>query len=184
MTATIDALFASEAFKLVGIPLLIFITKIIDVTLSTLGLIFTSRGYKKLSSVMSFFEICVYLFAIAQIIDNLTNIAYYISYAGGYTLGTYMGIHIEEKLSIGYISLRVVTRKKPDRLIVKLKKIGYEVTSFQARSLKEKVRVVHAVFRRRDANAVTEMLRRFDKNALYSIEDLKRVNVPMFHRAT
>jgi uncharacterized protein YebE (UPF0316 family) len=183
MTATIETVIASDAFKLAGIPLLIFVTKIIDVTLSTLGVIFTSRGYKKLSSVTSLFEICVYLFAISQIIDNITNISYYVSYAGGYTLGTYMGICIEEKLSIGYVSLRVVTRKRPDRLISGLKRIGYEVTSFQARSLKERVRVVQAIFRRKDMGIVTEMLHRFDRNALYSIEDLKRVNVPVFHRA-
>jgi len=169
----------NDIFILIGIPLLIFFTKIIDVTFSTLGVIFTIRGYKKLSAVMSLFEISVYLFAINQIIENFTNTLYYISYAIGYAMGTYMGMLVEEKLSIGFLSLRVVTGKNPEAIIRDLKSCAYNITCVTATSMEERVEVINAVFKRKNIDRITRIISSFDDRALYTIEDLKRVNLPV-----
>ncbi len=173
----------SSIFDFFGIPLLIFLAKIIDVSLSTLGLIFISKGYKKLSSLLSFIEICIYLFAISKILENLTNIYYYLSYAGGYALGTYIGIWIEEKLSIGFVHIRMITKKNANKLISTFKEYGYDITKYQAKSLTDRVDVIYTVVKRNELNNILDIIKSFDKKAFYSVEDIRTVSDYSFRKA-
>src|SRR5659263_708349 len=72
---------SSETFSLIVLPLLIFTARVLDMTLDTLRIIFISRGRKFLATFFGFFEIIIWLFAIGQIMQNLTNITYYLAYA-------------------------------------------------------------------------------------------------------
>jgi uncharacterized protein YebE (UPF0316 family) len=168
--------FNNGFFNLVAVPFIIFGAKILEVSLSTLGLIFISRGYKKLATIVSFFEIFIYLFAISRIIQNLSNVWYYVSYAGGYALGTYFGIWIEEKLSIGYANIIMITKKNPDKLIKAFNIAGFLMTNFEAKSTEKKVQVINTVVRRKDINKAVDILNAFDKKAFYTIEDIRTLN--------
>lgn len=52
------------------LPLLIFIARILDVSMGTVRVIFVSRGMKYLAPVMGFFEVLIWLLAIGQIIKK------------------------------------------------------------------------------------------------------------------
>jgi len=58
-----------------------------DVTLGTLRIIFVSRGFSKLAPIVGFFEVLIWLLAIGQVMNNLTNIYNYLAYALGFALG-------------------------------------------------------------------------------------------------
>ncbi|GAE87820.1 hypothetical protein JCM21531_1220 [Acetivibrio straminisolvens JCM 21531] len=81
--------------------MLIFFSRIIDVTIGTIRIIFVSRGKKYLAPVLGFFEVLVWIVAISQVMQNLNNFACYFAYAAGFATGTFVGIIIEEKLAIG-----------------------------------------------------------------------------------
>jgi uncharacterized protein YebE (UPF0316 family) len=83
--------FNAGVFKFVILPLLIFSTRICDVTLDTLRIIYVSRGLKLLAASIGFIEVLIWLFAITQIFKNLTNPIYYVAYAGGFAMGNYVG---------------------------------------------------------------------------------------------
>lgn len=59
----------------VFIPLLIFIARLADVSLATLRHILIFRGHKKIEPVFAFVEVMVWLLAITQVMNNLSNIA-------------------------------------------------------------------------------------------------------------
>jgi len=99
----------SDIFKLVLLPLIIFSTRICDVTLDTLRIIYVSRGLKILAASIGFFEVLIWLFAITQIFKNLTTPLYYVAYAGGFGMGNFIGILIEERMAIGTVFIRVIT---------------------------------------------------------------------------
>jgi len=167
----------NNIINLALIPLVIFIAKVTEVSLATVGLIFTSKGYKKLATIISFLEIFIYLFAISKIIENMSNIFYYLSYAGGYALGTYIGIWIEEKISIGYTNIRIITKKNADKLEKKLQFEGYKTTKYTADSASSsKVDVVHTIVKRKDINKITQIILDFDKKVFYSVEDIRYVS--------
>jgi len=102
------------------------------VTLDTLRIIYVSRGLKVLAASIGFIEVLIWLFAITQIFKNLTNPIYYVAYAGGFAMGNYVGIFIEEKMAVGTVVIRTITQKDASVLIKWLKTEGYGVTHIDA----------------------------------------------------
>jgi uncharacterized protein YebE (UPF0316 family) len=88
----------SVVFTWIILPLIIFLCRIIDVTIGTARVIFVSRGYRVLAASAGFFEVLIWLMAIGQIMQNLTNPLCYIAYASGFALGNYIGITLTENL--------------------------------------------------------------------------------------
>ena len=77
------------------LPLLVFVAELCVVTLATMKTIFVSRGMKTLAPLLGFFEVSIWLFAIGQIMRNLTDPGCYLGFAGGFTLGNYLGVVLE-----------------------------------------------------------------------------------------
>ena len=88
---------------------MIFIARVADVTLGTVRVIFVSRGMKYLAPLIGFVEILIWLMAIGHTMQNLTNPACYVAYAGGFAMGNFVGITIAERLSLGVVMIRVIT---------------------------------------------------------------------------
>lgn len=169
-----DAAFLnSDIFKFVLLPLMIFSTRICDVTLDTLRIIYVSRGLKVLAASIGFFEVLIWLFAITQIFKNLTNPIYYVAYAGGFAMGNYIGILIEEKMAVGTVVIRTITQKDASVLIKWLKTDGYGVTHIDAQGAFGPVKVIFTIVKRKDIEHVLEIIRTCNPLAFYTIEDIR-----------
>ena len=116
-------------FTYILLPLLIFLSRIIDVSLDTLRIVFISKGNKNVAPFLGFFEILIWLVAITRIMQNLDNITCYIAYAGGFATGNYIGLKIEERLAIGIQMIRIITQKSSTPLITELREKGFVLTS-------------------------------------------------------
>jgi uncharacterized protein YebE (UPF0316 family) len=165
-----------EIYGLVILPLLIFTARVIDVSLGTTRIIFISKGLKYYAPIVGFFEILIWLMAISQIFSHLTNVLYYLSYAGGYATGTFVGIKIEEKLSIGTEIVRFITRYDASKLISVLRKEGYSITVSNAEGPKGQVNVVYIVIDRHDLPHIVKLIKKYNPQAFYSIEDIRYVS--------
>jgi len=175
-----DLLANSWAYTWIVIPFLIFVARIFDVSLGTVRVIFVSRGLKYLAPVVGFFEIIIWLLAIGQIMKNLSNPACYIAYAGGFALGNFIGIHIAEKLSLGLVMIRVVTKKDAAPLVDFLKGENYGVTSVDGHGTSGQVKVVFTIVPRREVHSVVELIKKFNPHAFYSIEEVGLVERGIF----
>ena len=162
------------------LPALIFCARIIDVSMGTIRVIFVSRGLKYLAPVVGFFEILIWLLAIGQIMKNLSNPACYIAYAGGFAMGNFVGIHIAEKLSLGLVMIRVVTKNDAASLVDFLKAENYGVTSIDGHGTSGQVKVVFTIVPRREVRSVVELIKKFNPNAFYSIEEVGLVESGIF----
>ena len=176
-----DAAFLnSDIFKFVLLPLLIFSTRICDVSLDTLRIIYVSRGVKILAASIGFFEVLIWLFAITQIFKNLTNPLCYIAYAGGFGMGNYIGILIEERMAIGNVFIRIITHKGAEELIELLKNDGYGVTQVDAHGAQGPVKIIFTIVKRKDIEHVFEIIRSCNPQAFYNIEDVRSVRKGVF----
>jgi uncharacterized protein YebE (UPF0316 family) len=63
------------------VPLGIFVAEMCVVTLGTLRIIFIARGRRILAPVLGFFEIMIWLFAISQIMNNLTSVWCFLAFS-------------------------------------------------------------------------------------------------------
>ncbi len=164
----------SDIYTWVIIPVLIFIARIFDVSIGTIRVIFISRGYKFVAPLLGFFEILIWLAAIRQILMNLTNIMSFIAYAGGFATGTFAGMYIEEKISIGKVVVRVITKREATQLIDALKLARHNVTTLDGEgSYGGKVKMIFSIINRKDIKKVIDIIKKFNPNAFYSIEDIR-----------
>ncbi|MBN2591896.1 MAG: DUF2179 domain-containing protein [Sedimentisphaerales bacterium] len=162
------------------LPVLIFIARVSDVSLGTVRVIFIARGLKYLAPFVGFFEILIWLMAIGQIMQNLSNPMCYIAYAGGFAMGNYVGIWIAEKLSLGVVLIRVITSKDASELLEYLKSAEYGVTSVDAQGSAGKVQVVFTIVRRREVATVVNLIKQFNPKAFYTIEEVGFVEEGIF----
>ena len=170
----------SDLFALFILPLLIFIARVIDVTFGTIRIIFVSKGEKFLAPIFGFFEIMIWLFAIGQVMQNLTNFSYYIAYAAGFATGNFVGIFIEDKMAIGKLVVRIITRKDSSDLIAALKSRNYGITIIDAQGATGSVKIILTVIKREDVDDVVGMIKHFNPKAFYSIEEVRAASEGVF----
>lgn len=173
-----------ELYAWIILPILIFFARVCDVSLGTIRIIFVSKGIKYLAPIIGFFEILIWLMAISQIMQNLTNVYYYIFYASGFAIGNFVGILIEERLSIGTVGVRIITRKDAYKLMNALKKSGFGVTAVDAKGSKGAVKIIFTVVNRQNIQKVIRIVKKYNPKAFYSIEDVKYVSesLPSYER--
>ncbi len=180
--------YQSDLFAYLVLPLLIIIARISDVTIGTLRIVMVSKGQKLIAPILGFFEVIIWLLAMSKIIQNIENWVAYIAYGLGFAAGNYIGLILEEKLAVGIVQLQIITRANADNLISKLKAKGYGITFHEAHGANEKVGVIYSIIKRSDMKQVVEIIRTYNPNAFYSIEDVKFVskgvqsNVKTFQR--
>ena len=116
----------------IGLPLLVFLARVVDVTLGTLRIIFTSRGKKVLAPLLGFVEVFIWISVIAQVTKGADNIVAYLAYAAGFATGNYVGMFIENKLAIGMLVVRAIIPNHVHELIKTLNEKGYGVTRVDA----------------------------------------------------
>ena len=170
----------SDVFAWVILPLLIFISRILDVSIGTMRLIFVSKGFKYIAPVLGFFEVIIWLLAISQIMQNLDNIMCYIAYGLGFAMGNYAGIILEEKMAIGSVLLRVIPQKDTNELINYLREHKYGVTSVEVEGMKGRIQMIFSIIKRKDVKEYIEIVQRFNPNAFYTIEDIKAIKEGYF----
>lgn len=171
----------SNLYTYLVLPLLIVVARIIDVSLGTLKIMFISRGNRTLAPILGFFEMIIWLLAVTRIFANLDNWLCYIAYAVGFSLGSYIGIKIEEKLAIGVELIRIITRKDASQLILELRKKGYGVTAIQAEGSQGEVGILYSVINRRNLPDFVSAIKEFNPNAFYTIEDIRFVSQHVFN---
>jgi uncharacterized protein YebE (UPF0316 family) len=167
--------YSSDLFKWAILPILIFLARLTDVSLGTMRIIFISRGVKYIAPLIGFVEINIWLLAIGQIMQNLDNVVCSFAYAGGFAIGNLVGIMIEEKLSIGLVLLRLITRHDNKELIDYLKSQNYGVTTHDAEGVKGPVKIIFAVIRRKDLHCVVDHINQIHPHTFYSVEDVRSV---------
>lgn len=173
------SIFSAEfnTMEWIVIPLLIFCARIIDVSISTLRMMYTINEKREMAVTLGFFEVLIWLIAVGQALQHLSTPFAYIGYAGGFATGTYVGMFIEKKLATGIVLMRIITVKSDSqRLTEYLRRKNYLVTVVDAENNEGNVNVVFLPAKRKDLPQLEEIIRTYNPNAFYSIENLRYVS--------
>lgn len=174
--------FGGEIFSLVIIPVLIFLARIVDVSIGTVRIIFITKGMKYIAPVLGFFEVFVWLLAISQIMQNVADLLNYVAYAGGFAAGTFVGMYIENKLSVGTLMFRIITRKDAAQLVDYLRSEGYRTTSVNAEGDSGNVSIIYTIVKRKKLKSVIAIIKRFNPKAFYTFEDVRLATEKIPHK--
>lgn len=172
---------SSSLLSTIAIPLLVFLARILDVSLATLRISMVYRGLKHLAAPLGFLEALVWILAISQVMQHINHWGTYLAFALGFGAGNFVGLMLEERLAFGNLIIRVITPNEDPTLSSALWKAGFGVTSVNARGESGPVKIVFTVVKRRDLKKALRLIKTFNKNAFYTIEDVRFFNETYLH---
>jgi uncharacterized protein YebE (UPF0316 family) len=155
--------------------LFILILRVLGVSLSTVRVLLMTRGKKLLSAAFGFFQTLVYAVAIGKVVQDLNNIPNLMSYCLGFSLGTLLGMWLEERIAIGFATIRVISLGQNHHVAEAIRQAGYGVTEGMAHGKEGIVGTVKTVVRRRDVEAVYEIIHQCSPDAFITVEDTQEV---------
>ena len=171
---------AFDWYTWVILPALVFLARVVDVSLGTLRIIFTSRGRKHLAPLLGFVEVFIWVTVIAEITRGAHNLVAYLAYAGGFAAGNYLGMYIEDKLALGLLIVRAIIPGNIKDLTEKLYAKGYGVTSVSAQGSLGPVKLVYTVLMRRNLSEVAGIIHETNPHAFFTVEELRSAERGVF----
>lgn len=106
----------------------IFLINLLYITLNTIRVILTMRGYRKAAPLIAVVEITIYTKGLSMVMQYLSNPIYLVAYALGFGVGIYTGMMIEDRLALGYSVIHIITNSMDHTLADGLRKLGFAVT--------------------------------------------------------
>ena len=152
--------------------LAIFFARLTDVSMGTMRQILIIRGRRGIASISAFFEIMIWIVAVSRVITNW-EIYYMFAYALGFASGNYLGSYIEERIALGYMFAYIVPKRRSNDLVRKLREAGFGATAIHGIGLKGPEPVYNVLFRRRDTERLLDIIRKYDKDAFYTLMDVR-----------
>ena len=139
---------------------LIFISKIIENTLSTLRIIVVANGRKKLGALLQGIVALIWIFVTGVvIIDVGKDPIKVLFFCCGTIIGSYFGSLLEEKIALGNNSLVCIIQNKNEK---KLKKI----INYNKLQLNNKYSLILINSKRKNINKILDIIKNIDKNSI------------------
>lgn len=152
-------------------PIVIFLLRIVDVTLDTMRVLFMVRGRRIPAGILGFLMALVWIIAVGNAMKHLDSIWHVLGYAAGYGTGTMVGITIENLVAFGLIQLRIVSKHGGVEIAEALRDRGYGATEFSGFGRDGAVEIVQSVVQRAHLDEALAIVDKFDDAAFVTVED-------------
>ena len=166
----------SDFFTWIILPLLIFLSRIADQSIGSMRLIFLAKGFKFIAPMLGFFEVIIWLIAVSQIMKHLDNVLCYIAYGAGFAMGNFIGMTLEERISIGTVLVRIIPNMNTEELIYALRTRNFGLTTVDANGSRGEVKIFISIINRKDLKEYISIINKINPNAFYTIEEVKTIN--------
>jgi uncharacterized protein YebE (UPF0316 family) len=110
-----------------------------------------------------------------------------IFYALGYASGNVVGIKIEKWLSIGDALLRIICFRQGDKIVERLRQLGYTVVTFSGCEAEQSVLEIEIPCRRSEIQGIIDIAREFEPRLYYVTEAIgisPREKLPLMQPAS
>jgi uncharacterized protein YebE (UPF0316 family) len=152
-------------------PLLIFLLRIVDVSMGTMRMLFIVRGARVPASTIAFFEILIWVVAAGAAVNNLGSPLHLIGYAGGFATGTLVGVEVEKRLALGIATVQAFSRGSVSELEAVLRSQGFGVTKVIGEGEQGEVSILSIISRRREVPQIIDDIEAFDPDAFIAVYD-------------
>lgn len=145
--------------------ILIIIVQLLYVPMMTLRTICMVKNLKFLTGFFGFLEASVYIFGLAIVLSGEQNFLEMGVYALGFSVGLILGIAIEQKLAIGFITLQVNIQQCNEQLINVLRNEGFGVTIYYGEGRSGTRIKLDILTKRKEENRLIEIIEEYEPNA-------------------
>lgn len=155
-------------------PLVIFLIRIVDVSLGTIRMITVVRGQRLLSAGFGFVEVLLWVVAVGYALQHLGSVYHIVGYAAGFAAGTYVGMLIEEKIALGLVVVRAVVPDANENAVARrLREHGYAVTEIDGHGREGPVDILNTVIERREARDVVNLIEDRAPSAFVTVGEIR-----------
>ncbi len=151
--------------------IVIFLLRVADVSLGTIRVVYILQGRRLLAAAIGFIEVTIFIYAITQVVSKLHNPVLMLAYSGGFALGTYLGLLLEERFAIGQSQLRVISQGQGDEVARALWNKDFGATVVPGHGRRGPVELVFSVVPRRNIAEVVKIASEVDADSLVSVSD-------------
>ena len=155
--------------------LLIFVVRIVSISISTLRYLFMGRMNSIFVSFLAFLESLAFALTFGQVAQNLDNLWNLGAYCLGFAVGTWVGIQIESYVGQGYATVNVVSRGKSLPIVESIREAGFGATRSSGEGTTGTVGLIRTVVHRKDAPRIAKIAEEIDPNAFVTIEETRTV---------
>ena len=153
--------------------LFIFVMRVADMSLDTLRVLFMMRGRKLVAGLIGATQAAIFILAVGRVLSQLNNPWNIVGYAAGFGTGVVVGMFFEEQLAIGFGQIRIISSANDQAIAIALRAKGYAVTELSGRGKDGVVTVLNLTVRRKDVDAVQDIVRAADEAAFITIEEVR-----------
>jgi uncharacterized protein YebE (UPF0316 family) len=161
--------------------MLIFLLRIVDVSLSTTRIITAVRGHRILAATIGFGEVLVWIIGVGNALRHMDSWMHLLGYAAGFSTGTWVGITIASRLAFGLNVVRGISRLagRPSGaahpVAERLRAEGYAVTEVSGRGKDQQVDILNVVVPTRNVPHVTAVMQGLDPDIFISVEEVRTI---------
>jgi uncharacterized protein YebE (UPF0316 family) len=145
--------------------LIIFICRVIDVTMGTFRVQMIVRRRKLASAILGFFEVMIFILIVSKVIKDIGNWLNIVAYCGGFAIGNVVGIYITDRLSKELISVGIISKNKWQEIEQKLWDEGFGITRNVGYGKDGEVQVLRVICERSYFTKVKEISMEYDPKA-------------------
>ncbi|MBQ3474979.1 MAG: DUF2179 domain-containing protein [Bacilli bacterium] len=154
--------------------ILILLLKTIEAFTSTISTILLIDEKRIMSSILSFVQIIIWFLIIKLALDDKNEILIAISYAAGYSIGTYLASLLTTKLSKKKLLVQIITNK--NEVFDILKEHRYSGSIINAHGLYgTNIYIVYSFINNKRKNELISLINSVDINAFISINQSKEL---------
>jgi uncharacterized protein YebE (UPF0316 family) len=158
------------------ILILIFVIQIVYVSAFTLRMILTLKGQKYIAALISTLEVTIYVLGLNLVLSYLDHVASLAVYAIGYALGVLVGSWIEEKLALGYITLKVISNKPDEQMAQVIREAGYGVTSWLGQGRDGDRLIMDILAKRKNQKHLNDLITGLDPKAFVIFHEPNQIH--------
>lgn len=149
----------------------IFALRIVDVSMGTIRTISVVQGRTRLAVVLGFFEVLVWLVAVAQVVSRIdTQPILAPFYAGGYACGVGVGMLIERRLSSGRYLIRIISHTKAVEIAGAVSTLGRVLGTFPGATAGGPASLLFVSAIGRRVPEIVAAVRAVDPELVYTVE--------------
>ncbi len=153
---------------------LIFVLRVVDVSLGTLRTIFVIEGRARVAVVLGFFEVLVWVTAIAHVVGRFEEqplLAPF--YAGGFSAGVGTGLLIERELALKLFVVRFISRLSSGEMAQALAGAGHVLATFAGEAGGAARNLIYVSAKGKRVRTVLDRARRADPDLFYLVESAR-----------
>lgn len=154
----------------------IFFARLIDVSLGTFRTINTVKGRDLVAALIGIVEITVWFLVVKEALNIENNsIWIVVSYALGFSVGTYIGGKISKRFIKSNLEVQVIMSNKDDDIVNKIRSKGYGVTAIEVKGAKDSKYMLYIQIRNNSLEDLKTLIRKLDSKAFIVVNETKYV---------